>query len=52
MTSTFIERRKEITANKKEVKNQIKQSSWEIRKIAQETIKNVKDLTGLLNVRY
>ncbi len=52
MTNKFIERRKEITANKKDVKNQIKQSSWEIRKIAQETIKNVKDLTGLLNVRY
>ncbi len=52
ITNVFIERRKEITANKKDVKNQIKQSSWEIRKTAQETIKNVKDLTGLINVRF
>jgi len=52
MTSKFKERKQEIMANKKDVKNQIKQSSWEIRKIGQETIKNVKDLTGLINVRF
>jgi tryptophanyl-tRNA synthetase len=42
----------EILANKKEVKNQIKASSFEIRKRAQETVKQVKDLTGLMNVRF
>ena len=52
MSSTFMERKKELQSNKKDIKNQIKQSSWEIRKIAQETIKNVKDLTGLINVRF
>ena len=52
MSSTFTERKKELQSNKKEIKNQVKQSSWEIRKIAQETIKNVKDLTGLINVRF
>jgi len=51
-SNLFKEKKAEILANKKDVKNQIKQSSWEIRKIAQETIKNVKDLTGLINVRF
>ncbi len=46
------ERKKELLSNKKEIKNQIKQSSYEIRKIAQQTIKEVKELTGLLNVRF
>lgn len=48
----FRERKAELTANKKEVKNQIKSATFEIRKIAQQTIKEVKDLTGLLNVRF
>lgn len=52
ISNEFIEKKKELQSNKKEIKNQIKQSSWEIRKIAQETIKEVKDLTGLLNVRF
>jgi len=42
----------ELLANKKEVKNRIKASSAEIRKKAQETIREVKELTGLLNVRF
>ncbi len=46
------ERKKELLANKKALKDQIKASSHEIRKRAQETIKEVKDLTGLLNVRF
>ena len=52
ISSQFRERKAEILANKKEVKNQIKQSSYEIRKEAQQTIKEVKDLTGLINVRF
>ena len=52
MTAIFKERRKEISANKKELKYQIKESSAQIRKRAQETIKEVKELTGLLNVKY
>lgn len=49
--SQFAERKAEIHANKKELKYQIKQSSAEIRKTAQETMREVKDLTGLLNVK-
>lgn len=45
-------KKEEILANKKEVKNQIKASSAEIRKQAQNTIREVKELTGLLNVRF
>jgi tryptophanyl-tRNA synthetase len=39
-------------ADKKNIKNQIKASSSEIRKRAQETLKEVKDLAGLINVKY
>ncbi len=52
LSTTFRERKAEISANKKEIKNQIKASSWEIRKRAQQTIKDVKDLTGLMNIRF
>jgi tryptophanyl-tRNA synthetase len=52
MSSRFRDRRAEITANKKEVKKQIKASSYEIRQRAQQTVKEVKDLTGLMNVRF
>ena len=52
MLLPFQEKRKELAANKKEVKNQIKASSAEIRKRAQQTLKEVKDLAGLLNVRF
>ncbi len=50
MSSAFSEKRKEITEDKRAIKYQIKQSSAEIRKIAQETLKEVKELTGLMNV--
>ncbi len=52
MTQPFIEKKKELSANKKMIKDQIKQSSYEIRKVAQQTVKEVKDLTGLINVRF
>lgn len=50
LSQYFIQRRSEITADKRAVKYQIKQSSIEIRKKAQETLKEVKDLVGLMNV--
>ncbi|PHI20205.1 tryptophan--tRNA ligase [Lewinellaceae bacterium SD302] len=46
------ERLAELKSDRKAVKNQIKASSFEIRKRAQETIKEVKDLCGLVNVRF
>ncbi len=48
----FRNRREELNANKKVVKEQVRASSAEIRKIAQETVKEVKDLVGLMNVRF
>lgn len=48
----FIERKKELSADKKRLKDQIKSSSSDIRKRAQETLKEVKDLVGLVNVKY
>jgi len=52
MSNAFNAKKKEITADKKAVKYQIKISSDNIRKIAQETIKEVKDLCGLVNVKF
>jgi len=52
ISTKFCERKKEITADKKEVKYQVKKSSAEIRKIAQNTLKEVKDLCGLINIKY
>lgn len=50
LSSAFRQRKAELLANKKEVKNQIKASSAEIRLRAQETVREVKELVGLLNV--
>lgn len=50
ITSTFKERKKSFLESKKEIKAMIKESSANIRQIAQSTIKDVKELTGLLNV--
>ncbi|GJM31551.1 MAG: tryptophan--tRNA ligase 2 [Saprospiraceae bacterium] len=52
ISTTFRNRKAELQADKKTVKEQIKASSAEIRKIAQETVKEVKDLVGLMNVRF
>ncbi len=52
MSNQFKERKSEILANKKEYKNQIKASSAAIRKQAQQTVQEVKDLAGLANVKY
>lgn len=50
LTSEFIRNKEEINADKKRLKDQIKQSSAEIRTHAQKTIKEVKELVGLLNI--
>lgn len=52
VSTPFIAKKQELNANKKEVKNKIKASSAEIRKVAQQTLKEVKELAGLLNVRF
>lgn len=52
ITTQFINRKAEILDNKKELKYQIKQSSAEIRKVAQQTLVEVKDLVGLMNVKF
>ncbi len=51
LSSQFIERRTEIQADKKRYKELIQDSSAAIRKKAQETLRQAKDLCGLLNVR-
>lgn len=51
LSRPFRERKAELNADKKAVKNQVKASSAEIRKRAQQTVREVKELTGLLNVR-
>lgn len=48
----FVENKKEITSDKKAVKNAIKASSHAIRLRAQETIREVKELCGLSNVKF
>jgi len=52
LSSKFKNKKAEITQDKRELKYRIKQSSENIRKIAQETLREVKDLAGLLNVKY
>ena len=52
LSAKFIERKKEITVDKRAVKDQIKQSSHEIRQRAQQTVKEVKELCGLSNVKF
>ncbi|MCB0665286.1 MAG: tryptophan--tRNA ligase [Saprospiraceae bacterium] len=52
MTEPIRERKAEILGDKKRVKDQIKASSSDIRKRAQNTIAEVKELVGLLNVKF
>jgi tryptophanyl-tRNA synthetase len=51
MMKPIQEFKKEINEDKKRIKDQIKESSSEIRKVAQETLREVKDLVGLLQAR-
>lgn len=50
-TQPMIQKRKELQDRRKEVKDQIKASSADIRKVAKTTLKEVKQLTGLMNPR-
>ncbi len=52
VTEPLRDRREEIELNKKQVKAAIKEHSATIRKKAQETLREVKDLVGLLNIRF
>jgi tryptophanyl-tRNA synthetase len=52
MCQTFKEKKAELLADKRSLKEKIKASSIEIRKRAQETVKEVKDLVGLINIKY
>lgn len=51
LTDQFKAKKETLIQDKKAVKNQIKASSSEIRKVAQNTLREVKELTGLLNVK-
>ena len=51
ISNLLKERKKELDADKRNVKNSIKESSADIRKVAQQTLKEVKELTGLMNVK-
>ena len=52
LSAVFKDRKAAIEQDKKNIKNQIKASSAQIRKRAQETVKEVKELTGLANIRF
>ncbi len=52
LSRQFKARRAELLADKKAVKRQIKESSARIRTIAQQTMRDVKELCGLQQVRY
>lgn len=52
LSEPFRERKAQIHADKKAVKEQIKAASSEIRRRAQETVREVKELAGLLNVKF
>ncbi len=52
ISSELREKRNELNSDKKAVKNMIKQSSYEIRKRAQQTLKDVRSITGLMSIRY
>lgn len=52
LSEQFRARKTELLSDKKAVKEQIRASSAEIRKTAQETLREVKDLAGLQNVKY
>ena len=49
MTEPLRARKAELSANKKEVKQMIKDSSSTIRKVAKKTLQEVKELVGLMN---
>jgi tryptophanyl-tRNA synthetase len=52
MCQAFKDKKAELNADKRALKDQIKTSSAEIRKKAQETVREVKDLVGLINIKF
>lgn len=50
LTGTFRERLEDLKSRKKEVRYEIKQSSARIRERAQETLREVRELTGLMSL--
>ncbi len=52
ISKTFRARKEELLADRKAVKNQIKASSMEIRKKAQETVRGAKEIAGLQNIKF
>lgn len=52
ISTVFRQKKAELNADKKAVKNLIKASSEQIRKRAQETVREVKELVGLVNVKF
>jgi tryptophanyl-tRNA synthetase len=52
LSNGFREKKAALKDNKKEVKNQVKASSAAIRTQAQQTVKEVKELCGLSNVKF
>jgi len=52
LSSNFKEKRAEILANRKDYKNQIRESSNQIRQRAIQTMKDVREITGLATMRY
>lgn len=51
LSQKFTEKRNEVLSNKREIKGRIKASSEVIRNKAQQTVREVKELAGLLNVK-
>jgi len=51
LSEGFQAKQAELLANKKDIKYQVKQNSARIRAKAQETVREVKDLVGLMNVK-
>lgn len=51
LSNGFRAKKEELSADKKAIKEQIKDSSAKIRLEAQKTIREVKELTGLMNIR-
>jgi len=51
MISIFRDQKMTLETDKKLIKDQIKESSYSIRKVAQETMREVKELAGLMNAR-
>ena len=52
LTTPFREKKQEILSDKKRAKEQIRSSTDKIRKQARQTVSEVKELVGLLNVRF